>query len=671
MAVEPLTRRTARRRRQSVGVLGACLLAASSWLGEAAGAQTSKKTPARGGIRATDPAKAPESRQVVAPEPRARPRPAGPGRQTRRRAPGGRQPATAPQGASSPAAAPRAGRSKPAAGPQAGRSKPAGPKRAGAQTVAPDRQRSTTSFASPALTQKSAPVRSSRRNAKQPPVLSVDVPATSSPSSGGTPTTIAVDETTGGRRSGRPPRRAGRGSGDGDARRRRSGSSARPPSALPVLTAVPVAVVSPAPTATAQTAPASSPEPPERESDPSPDRPGDDAASVVTRTVTRIVEVVPAALRYALGVMAGVALLLAAALGLTALRARRAERRRRRAAADVGLLQSALLPVLGERVGPAHVSAAYRPAAGPAAGGDFYDAFALGPDRICVIVGDVAGHGREALPLTASVRYTVRAYMEMGLEPRSALGLAADVLAPQLDGRLVTAMVAVYDATTGRLTYASAGHPVPLLSAAAGPTHDPCASPPLGAGAPTGRRQVAVPLPPGATACFYTDGLLDVRCGDGRLGPDRLSEELAAVGARGTASDVISAVIARSDSQPDDMAAVMVRAPDNAARPAPGRVDELEIEAREISSPRPARFLERCGVDGRAAREALRSAAEVAEAAGTAVLRVETVKLRPEVSVRPAPSVGLTVLPRRTPARRLEPPAAQLTPAQTATPRTS
>src|SRR3954471_360339 len=69
-------------------------------------------------------------------------------------------------------------------------------------------------------------------------------------------------------------------------------------------------------------------------------------ASPLQRTVVRVLEVIPPELRVALGALAALGLILAAATFLQARRARRLERQRRRLVADVGLLQSALLPVL-------------------------------------------------------------------------------------------------------------------------------------------------------------------------------------------------------------------------------------------------------------------------------------------------------------------------------------
>jgi chemotaxis family two-component system sensor kinase Cph1 len=102
------------------------------------------------------------------------------------------------------------------------------------------------------------------------------------------------------------------------------------------------------------------------------------------------------------------------------------------------------------------VSVAYRPADGPAAGGDFYDVFALSDGRVAIVLGDVSGHGRAALARAAQKRYTLRAYVEAGLKPRAALRLAGSVLGTVPDDLFTTAAIAVHDPSTASLTYATA-----------------------------------------------------------------------------------------------------------------------------------------------------------------------------------------------------------------------
>jgi hypothetical protein len=365
------------------------------------------------------------------------------------------------------------------------------------------------------------------------------------------------------------------------------------------------------------------------------------AGSPLTQSVVRVLHVIPGRVLIALAALAAVGLVLAAAALTQTRRARRLGRQTRRLAADVGVLQSALLPDLPRRIGGARVSAAYRPAEGLAAGGDFYDAFELPGGRTAVLVGDVAGHGRDVVPITALVRYSVRAYLEAGLAPRTALRIASDVLDAQLGGRMVTVAVAIFDPATGRLTFACAGHWPPLLLGIAARAVTVSSSPPIGAGAPTGRRQTTIGLPPGAAACFHTDGLADVMLGSARLGPDGVARELEALGAQGDARDLLARIVRGSDHHPDDMAACILAPLPGAAAGPPLRIEELEADAAMLSDDRARRFLAACGAREAHIEQALGEARQVVARAGTAVLEVHVGEALAEVRVGTPAAVTL------------------------------
>ena len=365
--------------------------------------------------------------------------------------------------------------------------------------------------------------------------------------------------------------------------------------------------------------------------------------SPITRIVTRVLGVVPRQVWAVLGLLAALGLALGATAGTQTLRARRLERQRRRLVADVGLLQSAILPELPERVGGARVSAAYRPAEGLAAGGDFYDAFELPGDGTAIVVGDVTGHGRDVVPLTALIRYSLRAYLEAGLGPRHALRVASEVLAPQLGGRLVTIAAAVFSPGRGLLTYATAGHFPPILTGVPGSQITACSSPPLGAGAPTGRRQTTVSFGAGAAACFYTDGVLDARVGSGRFGPDRLAAAFREADPHGPATDLLHAIEQHTDAQPDDMVACLLR-PLPPAIAGLERVEELELDAAELAQGRGHRFLTACGLDPDQAEHVLVDAQATARRAGTVVIAVRRDQHRGvAVNLLEPPAVALPV----------------------------
>jgi serine phosphatase RsbU (regulator of sigma subunit) len=351
-----------------------------------------------------------------------------------------------------------------------------------------------------------------------------------------------------------------------------------------------------------------------------------ETSSPLTRTLTKIVGVVPTPIRMLIGALLALALGLGVRSRLIARRARRLERQRGELLEDVGLLQAALLPVAPARLGPVGTTAAYRPAAGPGAGGDFYDVFALEDGQLAVIVGDISGHGRKALPHTALVRFTMRAYLEAGLSPRGAVQTAATVLERQLGDSFATVIAATYNPRTRRLIYAGAGHPPPVVLAR-GPGQEPlelltmCSAPPLGVGLASGTRQTIVEIPGGAQICFYTDGVTEARVGSELFGFARLAQTLAAIGAEGSAAELLDRVSAQADRRPDDMAACLLNISGPSATPH-AVIEEVELDRESVASERVTQLLLACGVEAQEAATVLRSAARIVADTGSVVLEV-------------------------------------------------
>jgi Stage II sporulation protein E (SpoIIE) len=344
----------------------------------------------------------------------------------------------------------------------------------------------------------------------------------------------------------------------------------------------------------------------------------------IIRPVEEVVNNVPDALKYALAALGVLSVMLAFGYLLATMRARSLGRQRRELLQEVGLLQSALLPPVPEKLGSLRTSVAYRPADGPGAGGDFYDVLPLAGGSVGFILGDVSGHGRGALARTAFMRYTLRAYLEAGLEPRAALQVAGRVIDENLGGDFATVLLAVHDPETGSLTYATAGHPAPIV---VGPeTHHPVtagSSPPIGVGVPTGLRQTTVPLVPGAVACLFTDGLMDARVAGGILGRGRLEELLRELGDDASARELIERVSQESRVLSDDIAAVVVSPTDGAVTAPQFRTEQLELNPRELEGPIAHRFLESCGVPRADADAAVQQARALAGGSGAAILNVE------------------------------------------------
>jgi len=338
------------------------------------------------------------------------------------------------------------------------------------------------------------------------------------------------------------------------------------------------------------------------------------------------------------------------ALGGALLATRRSGRARRRRAVlgDLGLPQSALLPPVPARVGGLGASVAYRPWPGPGSGGDFYDVFPLADGRAGAVLGAVAGHGPEVIGRASGLRHTLRAYLEAGLEPRAALELAGRVLERDGLAQLATAVLAVHDPGRETLTWASAGHQPPiLLGADAGEPLTAVSDPPLGAGIATGLRQTTVPLPPGATACLFSDGVSAARTRKGRLGRARLAELADALGDRLTARNLLDRVSLESSEITDDMAVCILEGVETGTgaveRRDHGPVEELALSAGEVSTSTMQRFLWACGVEPGEALATIGAARELARSEGAGVLlRVET--HRPS-AVEISPLVRATLAP--------------------------
>ena len=356
--------------------------------------------------------------------------------------------------------------------------------------------------------------------------------------------------------------------------------------------------------------------------------------SPIVTTITRIVGVVPSAVWILIGALLTLALAMALRSRLLALRARRLERQRGELLEDVGLLQAALLPLTPARLGPVGTSAAYRPADGPAAGGDFYDLFALEDGQLAVIVGDVSGHGRQALPHTALIRFTLRAYLEAGLSPREALKTAGTVLDRQLGGSFATLIAATYHPRDRLLVYACAGHPPPIVQGSKSMVPITiCSAPPIGVGMRTGTRQTIVSLPGSSRVCLHTDGVTEARAGSELYGAKQLAHALAELGPKATATALLERVSEETTSRPDDMAACLLCVEGDSHAPRIV-IEELELDHEQAVSDRTEQFLLACGVERRRLSELMLSAQAVAGRAGTVLMELRLADGPPEVSLR-------------------------------------
>ena len=338
--------------------------------------------------------------------------------------------------------------------------------------------------------------------------------------------------------------------------------------------------------------------------------------------VTDVIETIPKPLLAAVGALALLALSMAARSAITSVRTKRLRRQEQELKADVRVLQTALLPTVPDQIGEVALSAAWRPAEGPAAGGDFHDIFPLPDGQLGVIVGDVSGHGRKALAPTALVHYTVRAYLEAGLQPRTVLSLTDQVIGKKLGDSFATVIAAVFDPGESTLTFATAGHPVPLVLGG-GPDHAiaTLTPTPIGLGPPTGGRQTRLSIGRGWGICFFTDGLIEARGSSGLLGREGLARALKALAGRAHANELLDHLALETASGNDDMTACLIH-PLGASGDGQ-TLEEIEIE-RALERPEQLRrLLTDCGLDEPEAERAVQASQASLATATPALLRVE------------------------------------------------
>ena len=194
-------------------------------------------------------------------------------------------------------------------------------------------------------------------------------------------------------------------------------------------------------------------------------------------------------------------------------------------------------------------------------GGDWYDAIALGDRRMCVVVGDVSGHGVGAVAAMTQVRTVVHTLVVGGMALPQILERTSVMVRREGLG-YATVLLAVLDLGRGTIDYVTAGHPPPVLRQPGGAVHALTGGRHSLLGIDlTARPSGYVPFPVGASLVLYTDGLVErrdtaiatsidelvvrVRTA-GPLAPDALADELlAARPAVSSSEDDVALVVAR------------------------------------------------------------------------------------------------------------------------------
>lgn len=209
-------------------------------------------------------------------------------------------------------------------------------------------------------------------------------------------------------------------------------------------------------------------------------------------------------------------------------------------------LQHSLLPRTLPQMPGAVLASRYLPGtADVEVGGDWYDAIALEGDELVLVIGDVVGKGVQAAAAMGQLRNALRAYLLEGYDPGESLS-RLNRLVGSTEGRsFATVLCLLFNPHTGRLRYASAGHPSPLLIRGDDVAflHDRALGPPVGALPNATYRTVEGELAAGGRLLLYTDGLIE----DRQVGIDAALTQLRADAATPGehVADLIDTVVGR------------------------------------------------------------------------------------------------------------------------------
>jgi serine phosphatase RsbU (regulator of sigma subunit) len=189
-------------------------------------------------------------------------------------------------------------------------------------------------------------------------------------------------------------------------------------------------------------------------------------------------------------------------------------------------LQRSLLPATLPPLPGLVVAARYRASNEQAeVGGDFFDAFQADDAGMVVVIGDVQGHSLEAAVVMAELRYSLRAYVFVGLGPEEVLARTNEVLLRGHPELTATLCMLVFPVGTESMLVANAGHIPPLVVRDGLAAYLEHGGTMLGVDQPQ-EKPVEVPLEAGTRILLMTDGLVERRSEDMARAMERLARSV-------------------------------------------------------------------------------------------------------------------------------------------------
>lgn len=163
-------------------------------------------------------------------------------------------------------------------------------------------------------------------------------------------------------------------------------------------------------------------------------------------------------------------------------------------------------------------------------GGDFYDFYFVGENKLCFLIADVSGKGIPAAMFMMTAKTIIKGYAESGIPVDEVFTIANAKLCESNDaGMFVTSWMGILDITTGKVEFANAGHNPPLVRHRDGTFEYLRSRPGLVIAGMEGikYRKNELYLAPGDEIYLYTDGVTEATDNNNELyGEERLNKLL-------------------------------------------------------------------------------------------------------------------------------------------------
>ncbi len=202
-------------------------------------------------------------------------------------------------------------------------------------------------------------------------------------------------------------------------------------------------------------------------------------------------------------------------------------------------------------------------------GGDYFDYFDLGDEKIGIVMADVSGHGAAAALVMTMMKGIMHAITSDFESPEKALAELNSILnqiGPK--EKFVTMMFLVFDLRKMKLLYSSAGHPPLVFYSSKSKTCEliEFICPALGISSLSQYKQKQMTLSPGDMILIYTDGVTEAFNQQKEMFDEARLLEAVQEGAKQTSARTIENIkkklndFTKEASQSDDVAMIAIKA---------------------------------------------------------------------------------------------------------------